>query len=239
MTSFSGQGSTHCLYCTACKQRGEQIFPNAPKDLATFYYKPEKFAYCFDGQHVTMPLSANDQRRVSLDTFALKPSPTLQHEIDNLPLTARIVTIQSVMYDSEDSFTFNVKLPNLEQLKIVDVQFSKIVLTRETTPNLEDISFQNVDESCHLTIVLPKLRRYEVGCLDLDLLSVSVSDWFWKWVGVLFWIWLCFFVFCFFFFGFGFGLVFGFSFGFGSVFVFAFGFGFSFDFGFGFGIVLV
>lgn len=63
-------------------------------------------------------------------------------------------------YD-ERAFAFEVGLPFLEELRLVDVKFSKIKLTPQLTPRLQKIFFQNVDD-CDIEIVAPELREFSI-----------------------------------------------------------------------------
>jgi hypothetical protein len=47
-------------------------------------------------------------------------------------------------------------------MQLVDVAFSRVVLTEATTPSLRSLRMQNVPDECELELVLPELRTVSI-----------------------------------------------------------------------------
>ncbi len=124
--------------------------------------------WCFAGVHTTKELPASDQRRVFPNTVALSAGPRLQEQIDDLPADVRTLTISSGggLYDDELTATLERHLPQLEELQLVDVAFSKIVLNAALTPALARLRMQNVPDECDLTVECSRLRSVSIHYLS-------------------------------------------------------------------------
>lgn len=119
--------------------------------------------WCFEGTHSIASLPSLDERRVLLNTVSLQSGPDLQEKIDNLPSDVETLTItSSTFYDDSDLIVFDKKLPKLQKLQLIDIKFSKVKLTPETTPQIRFLRLQNVSDSCDMEIVLPHLRKVTV-----------------------------------------------------------------------------
>ena len=119
--------------------------------------------WCFEGSHTHADLPPGDKRRVFARSASLLFGPTLQKEIDELPLDIETLTIAtSGFYDDSMGFKLDRPLPKLQKLQLIDICFSKINLNPSLTPNLRSLRMQNVPQRCELTVILPELREVEV-----------------------------------------------------------------------------
>jgi hypothetical protein len=51
-------------------------------------------------------------------------------------------------------------MPKLKTIKLIDVSFSKINLSMELTPLVEEVFMQNIPDECVLTVQLPQLKSF-------------------------------------------------------------------------------
>lgn len=157
---FYGAGGMQFSYaCGACSQSYTEVTPSG----STAPPKITGAVWCFDGRHSAGPLPAGDKRRVFRNAVTLTAGANLQRQIDELPADTEILNIVSTgTFDDKNRVALARPLPNLTELHLVDVAFSRVVLTAETTPKLHTLQMQNVPESCELEVVLPELRDVTV-----------------------------------------------------------------------------
>lgn len=65
-------------------------------------------------------------------------------------------------YDDSLRVALEQHLPELQEVQLVDVSFSKITLDAERTPNLRSVRLQNVPDDCELSLLLPDLRSFSI-----------------------------------------------------------------------------
>jgi len=53
-------------------------------------------------------------------------------------------------------------MPKLENLKPIDVTFSKVKLNTELTPMVKELFMQNIPDECDLTVQLPELKSFSM-----------------------------------------------------------------------------
>lgn len=116
-------------------------------------------AWCFSGAHSAGPLARDDLRRVYPHAVALTVSPRLQAELDALPTDVEQLSIFSTgTFDESLLVSLDRPLPQLRELKLIDVAFARLVLTAETAPKLRTLTLQNLPEGCDAVITPPQLR---------------------------------------------------------------------------------
>ena len=156
--SFQGRRE-HSFLCRACGQ-SYSLVSHMNAEGQNGKEEIEGARWCFSGRHTTAPLPPSDQRRVDLSAVALVVGPQLQAQLDELSSEVVTLTVSSaVCFDSSHSFTLNKVLPNLKELHLTDVNFKRVVLTPDTTPQLQKLMLQNVPDDCDLRIVCPRLRE--------------------------------------------------------------------------------
>ena len=153
---FGGECSTRSFFCGACSRSFALVATFRNGALSPEELKGPR--WCYEGAHSAAPLQASDLRRIIPHSVALEAGPHLQRELDSLPEDTETLSVTSGVFDDSVSFTLNKRLPRLRMLQVIDVCFSQIVLTPETTPDLRTLKLQNVPEDCDLQVVLPELR---------------------------------------------------------------------------------
>jgi hypothetical protein len=121
--------------------------------------------WCYEAaEHVVGPLPAVDCRRVDDDAVELVSDGQLQRRIDALPATTRVLTIgeSTIGREGQDRpLRLNRALPALEELRIDQVVFREIVLTKELTPRLRKLHLlQCLAEDRVLRVELPELVEF-------------------------------------------------------------------------------
>jgi hypothetical protein len=154
---FSGGRSVSSFFCAACRQSFSFVTTMAD-DGTESPQTIEGARWCYDGRHSAAALPASDRRRVIPHTVELEAGPGLQAQLDSLPADVETLTVTSAMYDDSRAFTLAKRLPKLQTLKLIDVCFSKVLLTAETTPALRSLQLQNVPDACDLQVVCAELR---------------------------------------------------------------------------------
>ena len=100
--------------------------------------------------------------------MVLEP-PGLQEKIDALPEDLLRLAVSSFLFDDREKPTLNRKLPKLLELDISDVAFRKIVLTQDTTPQLQGLKLHNAaPEDCHMEVSCPELRKVTLYHYESD-----------------------------------------------------------------------
>ena len=159
-----GGKNTWNFSCGACGESFSRESDDFDKKITAPITRGPEF--CYVGPHTVKRIKAGDERRVIDDALVLTSGPDLQRQIDSIPSTmpkVRILTIQSPGYYDEESTTkLEVSMPNLETLKLIDVSFKKVTLNPSLTPNVEELSMQNVGDDCDLTVRLPELKSFEM-----------------------------------------------------------------------------
>ncbi|KAL3936247.1 MAG: hypothetical protein SGARI_002641 [Bacillariaceae sp.] len=103
-------------------------------------------------------------RKITEGLVSLIASPNTQAELDALSgekaESVRILTIKpsNGMADPSCSFKLNVKLVNLEELRMEDVHCTELELTPETTPNLKKLHLDALPDECMGNIQCEKLE---------------------------------------------------------------------------------
>lgn len=118
--------------------------------------------WCYRGEHTKKDVPKNDKRTVKKDAVYLTKGPDLQQQINSIPRSTKRVVISDNMYDDRQSFNFALKLPKLKVLHLIDINFSKITLNPELTPNITELHLQNTPFDCDLQIRLPKLKEVTI-----------------------------------------------------------------------------
>ena len=122
--------------------------------------------FCYEGPHTIKPIKKDDERRVCADVLVLAVGADLQQKINSIPSTmpdVRVLTIQSTgCYDDSVRPSLEIPMPKLETLKLEDVCFRKVTLNPKLTPNVEELSMQNIPDGCELTVLLPELRSFSM-----------------------------------------------------------------------------
>lgn len=155
---FSRETLENNFFCGACSSDFSLV---THRDSGMTEVRGAK--WCFEGKHTHAELPPTDQRRVFAKAVALEFGPSLQQQIDELPLDLETLTISSLgYYDSSLNFVLDRPLPTLQRLQLVDIHFTKINLIPALTPNIRTLRMQNVPEDCELTVKLPELRQVEV-----------------------------------------------------------------------------
>jgi len=128
--------------------------------------------FCFAGVHTTKALPGSDMRRAFPNAVSIAAGPSLQADIDALPVHVQTLTIRSGSGSYDDRLqgvTLEKYLPELQELQLIDVSFEKIVLSAALTPMLRHLKLQNVPDECDLTLELPELRTVSIHFLgDCD-----------------------------------------------------------------------
>ena len=161
-STFRGSGMQSSCVCGACGGSYELTQLDDGSEVVS--------GYCFEGEHTLEPLEPGDERRIDPFSKHLVAGPQLQAEIDQLAETMpelKTLTINSAggMYDESSTVALHgtkLKLPQLEELQLIDVAFSRITLTEETTPNLRALRMQNVPDECEIEARLPKLSKFSI-----------------------------------------------------------------------------
>lgn len=124
--------------------------------------------YCYEGRHTVKPLKTDDQQRFYDDMVTLACSgQELQSKINALDGNEKVrflvIKADGSYFDEDSKPRLNVKMPNLEELKCIDVDVGQLVLTEETTPKLKKLWMQNPSQSNEPDFVIkcPELR--EIG----------------------------------------------------------------------------
>ena len=164
-TLFSGGCRTDYLGCAACGASYSVVSSTASGAAPAIADGPR---WCFDGRHSAAPLPEDDARRVWRHAVALEAGPDLQAQLDSLPEDVETLTVSSKSYDSSASISLARRLPQLRTLQLLDVHFTRIHLTPETTPQLRSLQLQNVPDSCDLRVVLPELRSVTIHFWGAD-----------------------------------------------------------------------
>ena len=156
--TFNGGKDSRFLSCDACEQRFSLESEMLPGGGMT-PPMTQGAQWCFDGRHSAAPLPESDRRRVTRHAVALEVGPELQAQLDALPEDVETLTVSSCgWFDSSRPVTLARRLPRLHTLQLLDVCFSRVHLTPETTPALRALQLQNLPDDCDLRVVCPQLR---------------------------------------------------------------------------------
>ena len=159
---FGGGNIERGYHCLACGSKYWVTTSSAAPNKQTVVSGP---SFCFDGKHSAGPMSVDDDRRVFPHALSFVVSPRLQAQLDLLPTTRpdlETLTIARRGYYEQGAIQLRlnpVSLPRLVSLQLIDVAFKELVLTEATTPCLESLRLQNINDSCDVTVVLPRLRE--------------------------------------------------------------------------------
>lgn len=122
--------------------------------------------FCFVGSHTVKPIPSNDERRSQNDLLVLHVGEDLQREIDDIPSKMPNVRVLVILNNGsyDDSFRpkLQIAMPKLETLKLDDVCFQTVHLDHTLTPNITELSMQNIPDNCNLTVLLPKLQSFSM-----------------------------------------------------------------------------
>jgi len=66
------------------------------------------------------------------------------------------------MFDASMTVSLCVRLPELEEVQLLDVAFDRIELTEELTPKVRKLQMQNVPDECDIAVRLPKLEEASI-----------------------------------------------------------------------------
>lgn len=163
--SSVGGATTWRFHCEACGHSFARSTQDRDhnRDIAPITTGP---LHCFSGSHTIKPLKIGDNRCVRGDVLNLSVAPDLQNQIDRIPSTMPnlcVLTIQSSgWYDGNITPVLEIPMPKLKTLKLINCAFRKVILTRELTPEIEEIFFQNIPEDCELSVVSPKLKHFSM-----------------------------------------------------------------------------
>jgi hypothetical protein len=139
--------------CGACEREYSYVWRRGEFSVGD---KP----WCFSGPHTTKPLKSDDERHVYPHSAALFVGPNLQRELDELPADTEQLSVSKGDFVESVTAVLARPLPALRELKIIDVCFSRLVLTPATTPLpvLETLALQNIPDDCDVVVELPRLR---------------------------------------------------------------------------------
>jgi hypothetical protein len=118
--------------------------------------------FCFAGVHTTKALPGSDMRRAFPNAVSIAAGPSLQADIDALPVHVQTLTIRSGsgLYDDRlQGVTLEKYLPELQELQLIDVSFEKIVLSAALTPMLRHLKLQN-DYLAAIVIFVETKRKF-------------------------------------------------------------------------------
>ena len=161
----SREGRTENFHCRAC---------NRMYAMETTHHSGRKHKsgpmYCYEGEHTKDPLAKGDTRRVQPLTVHIKECPRLQSKISAIPedTVNLIITSPDAGYRDEGKWVFEKKLPNLRQLRLDGVKFSRLVLNPELTPELRKLRLVNLGHTCDIKVQCPKLKELVIHYLTPD-----------------------------------------------------------------------
>lgn len=151
------------LACNAC----QRTFSKSQKgDETDFTFDPPSAQWCYHGPHTIKPIEEGDERRICRDIMTIDVSEgdttaQVQHKINQLASTdVRILVIQAADFPEHVKPKLDIRLPKLEQIKILNVSFQKIVLNAQKTPKLRTIEHQNIPDDCNIEIKCPLLEEF-------------------------------------------------------------------------------
>ena len=123
--------------------------------------------YCYEGPHTKAPLAKGDAKRVQPLTVHITESPRLQRSINAISedTVCLIITDDSFEYYDDGAWVFEKKLPNLRELRLDGVKFSRLVLNDELTPELRKLRVVNLGHTCDIRVRCPKLKDLTIHYL--------------------------------------------------------------------------
>jgi hypothetical protein len=184
---FGGDQTMLSFQCEACKQ----VFTKSKRFLSTddWIFKPPTAQWCFKGKHTIKTLKAGELRKIYNDVVTINvalddATENIQEQLAQMDAAkVLILVIQSADggYAEDVNPCLDLDMPLLEEIKLLDVCFAKIVLNATKTPKLRNIELQNLPDACEVEIKCPSLKqfdcRYHNGdCLWVqEMLHVAVS----------------------------------------------------------------
>jgi hypothetical protein len=162
-STMSSEGFEESFFCRACEQTYSLVTtrPGGKKHQSG----PR---YCYEGKHTTAPLAKGDARRVQPRSVYLMESSNLQRQIMDIPEDTfnLFITQADGAFNPADKWVFERKLPNLRELRLENVRFSRLVLNSELTPNLRKLKVVNLGDTCDIRVQCPKLRDISIHHLS-------------------------------------------------------------------------
>lgn len=161
--SYGPDGVASNFSCEACGASYTKSSPDIhmPESQRPVTNGPE---YCFFGNHTVKPLPADDDRRVRNDVVSLRSGPDLQEKINALDgnTKVKILKISSEGMFDDTGTVLDIKLPNLEELTLIDVEMSSLKLDTTKTPKVRKLYMQNPtqEDNPDFWISLPELREF-------------------------------------------------------------------------------
>ncbi|CAB9517638.1 MYND finger [Seminavis robusta] len=166
-SSFGPDGQTLSFSCKACGEHFSKV--NKDRHQTNFSFQPAHAEWCFQGRHTVKPLKEGDERRICNDVATINRNDgdttqqfqqRLTTEMD--PSTVRILVIQNGdgFYDDTVEPVLDLHMPLLEELQLINVCFSKIVLNDAKTPRLSTIEMQNLPDECDMELKCSNLRDF-------------------------------------------------------------------------------
>lgn len=164
-STYSSEAFEEGFFCRACEQtytvettrQGGKKHKSGPR-------------YCYEGEHTTVPLAKGDARRVQPRSVYLTESSNLQRQIMDIPEDTfnLFITREDGGFNHEGKWVFERKLPNLRELRLENVKFSRLVLNSELTPELRKLKVVNLGDTCDIRVQCPKLKDIGVHYLSPD-----------------------------------------------------------------------
>lgn len=123
--------------------------------------------WCFEGPHTTQPLQDDNQRRVYKDVVSMTPSSDFRtdllrlHDINKirvLVLGNNSSRSRSTESRSYQRFTLDMELPQLQELKLVNVQCDALSLNCDLTPKLKKLELENMPSKAKVSVEAPLLE---------------------------------------------------------------------------------
>jgi hypothetical protein len=171
-----GGGNTMLMFgCEACKQ----TFSKSKPFLSTnddWTFKPPKAQWCFKGKHTVKPLKAGELRKVYNDVVTINvahddTTEDIQEQLAQMDAAkVRILVVQAAdgIYAEHVKPCLDLDMPLLEEIKLLDVCFAKIVLNAAKTRKLQAIELQNLPYDCEVEIKCPSLKEFDCRYFDGD-----------------------------------------------------------------------
>lgn len=125
--------------------------------------------YCYEGEHTKARLAKGDARRVQPFTVHITQSSSLQAEIDAVPKDTVCLVVTNAIGNKEqdgEKWTFEKNLPNLRELRLDNVKFSRLVLDDALTPELRKLRFVNLGDECDVRVRCAKLKDLTIHYLE-------------------------------------------------------------------------
>ena len=124
--------------------------------------------WCYQGPHTVDPVEEGDNRRVFVDeahigASSADDSDLFQTKISQLDGSAvRILSMDGYFHSHADP-VMDISMSLLEEVKLINVNFQKLVFNAETTPKLRTLLLQHLPEECSIEIKCPNLTHVEIN----------------------------------------------------------------------------